>query len=106
MHASPNDKNPNLHRVFAECLARPEEGLVLKAGEAIYNDYRFPWVKLKRDYIPGYGDCLDLVVLGVSWEKDCARELRGARLHFIHNYNVFTDKSRSKSLLTRIPHSI
>ncbi|KAJ7043390.1 hypothetical protein C8F04DRAFT_718106 [Mycena alexandri] len=72
-----SDKPP-LHRVFSHCLARPDEGLVLKAGEAKYNDRRFPWVKLKRDYIPGYGDCVDLVVLGGSWEKDRARELRVA----------------------------
>ncbi|KAJ6457176.1 hypothetical protein C8R47DRAFT_173370 [Mycena vitilis] len=70
-----NDTGLPLHRVFGDCLARPEEGLVLKAGEAGYNDRRFPWVKLKRDYIPNYGDCVDLVVLGASWDKSRAREL-------------------------------
>ncbi|KAJ7695203.1 hypothetical protein B0H17DRAFT_1056785 [Mycena rosella] len=78
LNLTPNDKNPGLHHVFAECLARPEEGLVLKAGEARYNDRRFPWVKLKRDYIPGYGDCVDLVVLGALWDKSRGRELRVA----------------------------
>ncbi|KAJ7777837.1 hypothetical protein DFH07DRAFT_796301, partial [Mycena maculata] len=78
LNIASNDRNPGIHRVFAQCLACPEEGLVLKAGEAGYNDWRFPWVKLKRDYIPGYGDCVDLVVLGVSWDKERARELRVA----------------------------
>ncbi|KAJ7623353.1 hypothetical protein FB45DRAFT_837508 [Roridomyces roridus] len=68
----------SLQHVFADCISRPEEGLVLKAGEAGYNDKRSPWVKLKKDYIPGYGDCVDLVILGVAWEKDRARELRVA----------------------------
>lgn len=76
--STPNDNNPGLHRAFARCLARSEEGLILKAGEASYNDKRLPWVKLKRDYIPGYGDCVDLVVLGVLWDKDRGRELRVA----------------------------
>ncbi|KAJ7435078.1 hypothetical protein B0H11DRAFT_685749 [Mycena galericulata] len=76
LNINPNDKNPSIHHVFAQCLARPEEGLVLKAGEAGYNDRRLPWVKLKRDYIPGYGDCVDLVILGVSWEKERGRDLR------------------------------
>jgi DNA ligase-4 len=80
LSTTPNDRNPRLHRIFAQCLARPEEGLVLKAGEAGYNDRRLPWVKLKRDYIPGYGDCVDLVVLGASWDKDRGRELRGKPL--------------------------
>lgn len=53
------------------------EGLVLKASESTYNDARYPWVKLKKDYIPNLGDCIDLVVLGAGWDIDRARELRG-----------------------------
>ncbi|KAJ7634197.1 hypothetical protein DFH06DRAFT_1221373 [Mycena polygramma] len=81
-----NDTGLPLHRVFADCLACPEEGLVLKAGEAGYNDRRFPWVKLKRDYIPNYGDCVDLVVLGASWDKSRARELYGSRPQCLHHF--------------------
>ena len=32
---------------------------------------------MKRDYIPGLGDCIDMAVIGASWEKERARELRG-----------------------------
>ncbi|KAJ9115901.1 hypothetical protein QFC22_005044 [Naganishia vaughanmartiniae] len=31
----------------------------------------------QKDYIPGYGDCVDLAILAVGWDKDRARELRG-----------------------------
>ncbi|KIM90611.1 hypothetical protein PILCRDRAFT_1874 [Piloderma croceum F 1598] len=61
-------------RIIAEC----EEGLVLKADEGGYNDYRSPWVKLKKDYIPGFGDTVDLVIVAASWDKNRARELRVA----------------------------
>ncbi|KAF9473357.1 hypothetical protein BDN70DRAFT_885925 [Pholiota conissans] len=65
-----------LRRTFAAHIAQHEEGLVLKASDARYNDYRKPWVKLKKDYIPGHGDCLDMVILGASWEKVRGRSLR------------------------------
>ncbi|CCM02607.1 uncharacterized protein FIBRA_04710 [Fibroporia radiculosa] len=70
------DGDAQLRSIFARVIADRQEGLVLKADEGKYNERRFPWVKLKKDYIPGYGDCVDLVLLGASWEKDRARELR------------------------------
>ncbi|KAH7922581.1 DNA ligase/mRNA capping enzyme [Leucogyrophana mollusca] len=65
-----------LRQIWAEKIADHEEGLVLKASEASYNDFRLPWVKLKKDYVPGYGDTIDLVVLAAAWDKHRARELR------------------------------
>ncbi|KAJ7245174.1 hypothetical protein B0H12DRAFT_1211485 [Mycena haematopus] len=78
LNITPNNNDSTLHHVFAQCIARPEEGLVLKAAEARYNDMRLPWVKIKKDYLPDYGDCVDLVILGASWDKNRARELRVA----------------------------
>ncbi|EKM81997.1 hypothetical protein AGABI1DRAFT_119018 [Agaricus bisporus var. burnettii JB137-S8] len=65
-----------LQKIFAEHLANHMEGLVLKAEESQYNEYGLPWVKLKKDYIEGFGDCVDLVIVGASWNRDRARELR------------------------------
>ncbi|KAF8343411.1 hypothetical protein F5887DRAFT_1062181 [Amanita rubescens] len=65
-----------LQATFAQSIASFEEGVVLKADESTYHDYRLPWVKLKKDYIPGYGDAVDLVILGASWDKKRGRELR------------------------------
>ena len=67
----------DLRTIFAQHISTHQEGLVLKCDESRYNDNRLPWVKLKRDYIPGYGDSLDLVILGASWDKKRAYELRG-----------------------------
>lgn len=66
-----------LHKIFAQHIAASQEGLVLKAEESLYNDYRKPWVKIKRDYLPDTGDKLDLVILGAAWEKIRGRSLRG-----------------------------
>ncbi|KAL5492554.1 hypothetical protein ACEPAI_4001 [Sanghuangporus weigelae] len=65
-----------LEHIFASSIADHEEGLVLKAADATYADWRCPWVKLKKDYIPGFGDSVDLTLVGASWDKDRGRALR------------------------------
>lgn len=64
-----------LERIFAKLISGHEEGAVLKADEGRYCDWSLPWVKLKKDYIPGYGDTVDLALIGATWDKDRAREL-------------------------------
>ncbi|KAJ3500871.1 hypothetical protein NLJ89_g9598 [Agrocybe chaxingu] len=59
-----------LQTIFNEHVSACQEGIVLKADDSRYNDYRKPWVKLKKDYMLDKGDSLDLVVLGASWEKE------------------------------------
>ncbi|KAG6888469.1 hypothetical protein C0995_008042 [Termitomyces sp. Mi166 len=69
-----------LEKVFTESIATYQEGLVLKGEETVYHDFFTPWVKIKRDYIPGHGDTVDMVVVGVTWERERGRILRGEML--------------------------
>lgn len=71
------DPHHALQSIFAEHLGDHLEGLILKADESEYNEFRLPWVKLKKDYIPGFGDCIDLIIVAAGWDRDRARELRG-----------------------------
>jgi DNA ligase-4 len=71
------DPSETLQKIFTEHVADHQEGLVLKAEESGYNDEGLPWVKLKKDYIKGFGDCVDLVIVAAGWDRDRARELRG-----------------------------
>ncbi|KAH8110838.1 hypothetical protein DFH11DRAFT_1690667 [Phellopilus nigrolimitatus] len=65
-----------LQQTFTSCITNHEEGLVLKASDGKYADWRSAWVKLKKDYIPGYGDSVDLAIVGAVWEKERGRDLR------------------------------
>ncbi|WVR08189.1 hypothetical protein IAU60_005235 [Kwoniella sp. DSM 27419] len=65
-----------LQETFQRSNTAREEGLVLKASDSTYASMRWQWVKLKKDYIPELGDCVDLVMLGAGWDIDRARELR------------------------------
>lgn len=89
-----NTSERALDEVFSAIIADYQEGLVIKAEESRYHDYKMPWVKLKKDYIPGYGDAVDLVVVGAIWDKTRGRELRGV----CHNlFPLIRNKANSSS---------
>ncbi|KAF8638937.1 hypothetical protein AX16_010412 [Volvariella volvacea WC 439] len=69
------DAIKQFQQIFSDRIANHEEGVILKCHASRYNDHGTPWVKLKKDYIPGYGDNLDLLIVGARWDKDRAREL-------------------------------
>ncbi|KAG6886109.1 hypothetical protein C0993_002628 [Termitomyces sp. T159_Od127] len=86
-----------LETIFAESVASYQEGLVLKGEETVYHDFSTPWVKIKRDYIPRYGDAVDMVVVGVTWERERGRVLRGEML--------FSSKERKMTIRATVPPS-
>ena len=51
---------------FDEALSRSEEGIVIKDSNSEYkvNERGMAWVKLKADYLEGFTDTLDLVIIG------------------------------------------
>ncbi|CAG7946693.1 unnamed protein product [Penicillium nalgiovense] len=72
-----------LERSFEKAITNRWEGYVLKASDEPY----FPtystdtdhmcgrWIKLKKDYIPGLGDTLDLALVGASYNTRDAPDL-------------------------------
>lgn len=85
-----------LEKIFAESIATYQEGLVMKGEETVYHDFLTPWVKIKKDYIPGYGDTVDMVVIGVTWERERGRVLRGEIL--FQARKTYADENCSASL--------
>lgn len=42
------DVAKNLREIWAQRIAESQEGLVLKAGESGYGDWKLPWVKVNK----------------------------------------------------------
>lgn len=77
------DSHGRLETSFAKAIAQRWEGYVLKASDEPY----FPiyaagvdesfgrWIKLKKDYIPGLGDAVDLALIGACYNAQDAAAL-------------------------------
>ncbi|KAJ5641940.1 hypothetical protein N7490_005940 [Penicillium lividum] len=73
-----------LEASFSKAITQRWEGLVLKACDEPYFamhsagvDISFGrWIKLKKDYIPGLGDTVDLVLIGGYYDARDATSLR------------------------------
>ncbi|KAL5355649.1 hypothetical protein BJX96DRAFT_170872 [Aspergillus floccosus] len=76
-----------LESIFARGVAERWEGFVLKGCEdpyfAIFSgdkaDAGGRWIKLKKDYIPGLGDTVDLAIVGGAYKSRDALSLNHAR---------------------------
>jgi len=51
---------------FDKVMQRNEEGIIIKKLNSVYapNDRAIDWIKLKGEYMEGFTDTLDLVVIG------------------------------------------
>ncbi|KAL0249990.1 hypothetical protein I308_103293 [Cryptococcus tetragattii IND107] len=98
LQGQPEHVLDDLEYVFKKSINLREEGLVIKAAESTYTNMRWQWVKLKKDYIPNLGDCIDLVLLGAGWDINRARELRVDTSVFTTFYvGALTNAERAKS---------
>lgn len=82
---SRNDSRSHLERAFAKSIAERWEGFVLKCCDEPYFPILSPgmnpifgrWIKLKKDYIPGLGDTVDLALIGGRYNSRDATALKG-----------------------------
>ncbi|KAI1415227.1 hypothetical protein F5Y13DRAFT_196585 [Hypoxylon sp. FL1857] len=79
-----------LREAFAKCIMSRGEGLVLKPDEP-YFDFstsQKPFsccnIKLKKDYVQGWGDVGDFAVVGASYDAAKAREYKKSTVKWTH----------------------
>ncbi|KAI0205114.1 hypothetical protein F4808DRAFT_273433 [Astrocystis sublimbata] len=81
---------PVLRELFAQCITSRGEGLVLKPDEP-YFDFTTTFrrfgccnIKLKKEYIQGWGDVGDFAVVGASYDAAKAREYKLRNVKWTH----------------------
>ncbi|OTA94832.1 hypothetical protein M434DRAFT_10355 [Hypoxylon sp. CO27-5] len=79
-----------LREAFAKCIVARNEGLVLKPDEP-YFDFstaQKPFsccnIKLKKEYVQGWGDVGDFAVVGASYDAAKAREFKKPNIKWTH----------------------
>lgn len=82
-----------LERLFAKAISNRWEGCVLKGCDDPYfsifsnnsNGTFGRWIKLKKDYIPGLGDTVDLALVGAKYDpRDAIALKRIPKLRWTH----------------------
>ncbi|KAI1138781.1 hypothetical protein F5Y05DRAFT_350720 [Hypoxylon sp. FL0543] len=79
-----------LREAFAKCIVSRSEGLVLKPDEP-YFDFstaQKPFsccnIKLKKEYVQGWGDVGDFAVIGASYDAAKAKEYKKSNVKWTH----------------------
>jgi DNA ligase-4 len=89
------DGRSRLETIFSRAVTERWEGLVLKGCEDPYfsifpgseNGSAGRWIKLKKDYIPGLGDTVDLALVGAKYDsRDAAALNLSTTIFWTHFY--------------------
>jgi exosome complex RNA-binding protein Csl4 len=81
-----------LRHIFAQCIVSRGEGLVIKPNDPYFNfsrdnrPYSCCPMKLKKEYIEGWGDVGDFAVVGASYNSAKAKEYGIRNLKWTHFY--------------------
>ncbi|KAB5563326.1 hypothetical protein GE09DRAFT_1285251 [Coniochaeta sp. 2T2.1] len=82
----------DLRRIFAHCITERREGLVLKADDPYFDfstkkrPYGSCCIKLKKEYIGGFGDVGDFAVVGARYEASKAKAFGIPHVKWTHFY--------------------
>ncbi|KAI3336148.1 hypothetical protein F4824DRAFT_462370 [Ustulina deusta] len=98
-----------LRELFAQCISSRGEGLVLKPDEPYFDfngtskRYGCCNIKLKKEYIQGWGDVGDFAVVGASYDAAKAREYRLSNVRWTHFFIGCLENSNQARAKTEMP---
>ncbi|KAI0427066.1 hypothetical protein F5Y09DRAFT_40648 [Xylaria sp. FL1042] len=109
IHTSRSSAAPTLRELFAQCISSRGEGLVLKPDEPYFDftgttrRYGCFNIKLKKEYIQGWGDVGDFAVVGASYDAAKAREYRLPNVKWTHFFIGCLENSSQARAKTETP---
>ncbi|KAI8633048.1 hypothetical protein F5Y19DRAFT_416311 [Xylariaceae sp. FL1651] len=98
-----------LRELFARCIVSRSEGLVLKPDEPYFDftitnrQYSCCNIKLKKEYIQGWGDVGDFAVVGASYDSAKAREYRIPNVRWTHFFIGCLENKNQAQAKTEMP---
>ncbi|KAI0592842.1 hypothetical protein F4775DRAFT_599219 [Biscogniauxia sp. FL1348] len=105
---STHSAGERLREAFAECIVRRSEGLVLKPDEPYfdftgsYQLYTSCNIKLKKEYVQGWGDVGDFAVVGASYDPAKAKSYNIPNLKWTHFFiGCLDDRDRPVASLQK-----
>ncbi|KAI0525474.1 hypothetical protein F5B22DRAFT_343135 [Xylaria bambusicola] len=109
IHTSRASAVPALRDLFAQCISSRGEGLVLKPDEPYFDfsgrtrRYGCFNIKLKKEYIQGWGDVGDFAVIGASYDAAKAKEYRMPNVRWTHFFIGCLENSNQVRVKTEMP---
>ncbi|KAI2781534.1 hypothetical protein F4815DRAFT_466571 [Daldinia loculata] len=101
-----------LREAFAKCIVARGEGLVLKPDEPYFNfstaqkSFSCCNIKLKKEYVQGWGDVGDFSVIGASYDAAKAREYKKPNIKWTHFFIGCLDNKEKARAGTEKPRFI
>lgn len=99
----------DLRCIFARCITDRGEGLVLKADDPYFNfntrrrPYSSSCIKLKKEYIGGFGDVGDFAVVGARYDAVKAKSYDLSNVKWTHFYVGCLDNKDEVERWGRMP---
>ncbi|KAF3068932.1 DNA ligase 4 [Daldinia childiae] len=101
-----------LREAFAKCIVARGEGLVLKPDEPYFNfstaqkSFSCCNIKLKKEYVQGWGDVGDLSVIGASYDAAKVKEYKKPNIKWTHFFIGCLDNKEKARARTEKPRFI
>jgi DNA ligase-4 len=102
----------DLRRVFAQCITERREGLVLKPDDPYFDfstkkrPYGSCCIKLKKEYVGGFGDVGDFAVVAARYEAAKAKTFGMVKVKWTHFYIGCLDNKEEVERWHRLPRFV